>query len=269
MDAYFINLEESTGRRNLMEQELRYRFDWERVEALMPSDLKKVLRVRQGLLEKYPRELAATCSHIKAIETARRMSDGPALILEDDVLLYGLDDMLLQEYIDDLPYDWDMLHLFGLQELYHKRLNGIERRQVVPMAEYPSYIASGYVISRRGMSKIAKHVAYTPDREMKINLFYTPDSVKAERYSTYELFNHRDDFWADHFLPCRLSKSYRTSMPLISIRGEDSTIQIDDSGDFVWYHKSHQNELKKVSDDFAEFVVYPECFRTLKGKFIL
>lgn len=89
--TYFINLDEHLEKRNSTEKLL--------------SDLgfKNVTRI-SGVSNKNSR-LGCTLAHAKALDTATRMSEGPFLILEDDIALRN------NKMVFDLPEDIDAFYV--------------------------------------------------------------------------------------------------------------------------------------------------------------
>ena len=243
--VYYINMERSEARRIAMENEFqRYGIDATRVEAVDGSDresLDSQIRTPSYHRIRYPREMATTASHLRAINSAYRDGQEMALILEDDVEIGLMFKTVptLQDVISRLPDDWEILHLVGLTGLYREALakpDLFSFRPFVTMEEYPSYFAAAYIINRRGMARLSEHIRQD-------GVVHICDCFLEERRMTKPFFEEYHLFFADHFIFGRC-RSYRTTKPYANIKAEDTNIQLDNDGNFIDHHKNTHQRIR-------------------------
>ena len=168
---YYINLDRSTDRKESIEEEFRLYgiTNYERVPACDGKNLKSTKEGDFGDIKfKAPndknssvREIATTCSHIKAIKRAYDNGDELAIILEDDTkfTLMPYWDKELKELMNELPDDWEIFKLvsgkaryinffkfFNTDIRYNKEQKIVKRNK--------TFSAVCYIINKNGMSKI-------------------------------------------------------------------------------------------------------------------
>lgn len=182
---YYINLDRSTDRKESIEEEFRLYgiTNYERVPACDGKNLKSTKEGDFGDIKfKAPndkkssvREIATTCSHIKAIKRAYDNGDELAIIIEDDTkfTLMSYWDKELKELMDELPDDWEIFKLISCFEenfIYLKKFFNIDisdkfKNQKIVKRNKNNSSAVCYVINKKGMRKM-------------LNLFYQEDYIK-------------------------------------------------------------------------------------------
>ena len=153
--VYYINLDRSSARRELLESKFRdYGLSPIRVPAV---DGKKIKNIKGGSADGInfvssfsltPYEVACTLSHFRAIERARDDGHDLALVLEDDMApdLIPYWEETLHQVIAKLPEDWTVINLNPSCEL--KKLSSYSKRHC--------WSAEAYLINRKGMEHILK-----------------------------------------------------------------------------------------------------------------
>ena len=246
---YYINLDRSVDRAMAMEAQFkRLGLQAKRVNGVDGRDrasLSRHLLAPTYHRKHFPLEIATTASHLKAIQQAYNDSVSVALILEDDTRLDLLfsNPVPLTDVILSLPQDWEILHLFGDTNLYRRVLERLDKPGdvlTVPMKDYPSHFAAGYLVSRRGMEKMMTHV-YSDGR------VHVCDCMVNDIPEVTPAFPEYAKYFADHFLYCRCT-TYRTTRPYLNIVAKDSLIQLDEDGNFLPAHRFYHEAIR----DFIE-----------------
>ena len=181
---YYINLDRSLDRKESIEEEFRLYgiTNYERVPACDGKNLKSTKEGDFGDIKfKAPndkkssiREIATTCSHIKAIKKAYDNGDELAIIMEDDTkfTLMPYWDKELKELIDDLPDNWEIFRLisgFNDSLINLKKILNLDiydKNQEIKKNKY-NFSAVCYIINRKGM-------------ENMLNLLYKEDFIFLE-----------------------------------------------------------------------------------------
>lgn len=199
---YYINLDRSTDRKESIEEEFRLYgiTNFERVAACDGKNLKSTKEGDFGDIKfKAPndkkssvREIATTCSHIKAIKRAYDNGDELAIILEDDTkfTLIPYWDKELKELMNELPDDWEILRLVSFKIRYFNLFNTFDKYEHKYQNIHKRIKNSGcavcYIINRRGIKKFIDN--YIQDNSIyfskKDNVFDTDILNKFNVYDT-------------------------------------------------------------------------------------
>lgn len=171
---YYINLDRSTDRKESIEEEFRLYgiTNYERVAACDGKNMEKKKEGKFGDIKfKAPndkkssvREIATTCSHIKAIKRAYDNGDELAIILEDDTkfTLMPYWDKELKELMNELPDDWEIFRLvsglgdnwINLKKLLNLGASNKYKKQRIHTRNKNVFSAVCYLINREGMKKM-------------------------------------------------------------------------------------------------------------------
>tara|TARA_R110002126_G_scaffold189101_1_gene337395 strand:+ start:332 stop:1222 length:891 start_codon:yes stop_codon:yes gene_type:complete len=189
---YYINLDRSTDRKESIEEEFRLYgiTNYERVPACDGKNLKSTKEGDFGDIKfKAPndkkssvREIATTCSHIKAIKKAYNNGDELAIILEDDTkfTLMPYWDKELKELMDELPDDWEIFrlvsgfddNLINLKKSLNLDISNQYKKQKIYQRNKNVFSAVCYLINRKGMEKTIdlfykdNHITFKNKRNM-------------------------------------------------------------------------------------------------------
>lgn len=103
---YYINLDKRKDRQQSISHQLQtHNISAERVSGVDTVDHHRHM-INKG-------QLGCLLSHKYIIERAIAASQQKILILEDDTIFKSNFDFLFSRFVDNLPYDWDMLYLCG------------------------------------------------------------------------------------------------------------------------------------------------------------
>tara|TARA_R110000822_G_scaffold19989_2_gene64643 strand:- start:5978 stop:6862 length:885 start_codon:yes stop_codon:yes gene_type:complete len=213
---YYINLDRSIGRKESIEEEFRLYgiINYERVSACDGKNMEKKKEGKFGDTKyKAPndtkssmRELATTCSHIKAIKRAYDNGDELAIIMEDDnkFTLMSYWDKELKELINELPDDWEIFKLVsGFEEnfIYLKKFLNLDisdkfKNQKIVKRNRNNSSAVCYAINRKGMRKML-NLFYQKDY---INLIYKINMIDREIFNNFIVYETKKNlFLLDSF----------------------------------------------------------------------
>ena len=213
---YYINLDRSIGRKESIEEEFRLYgiINYERVSACDGKNMEKKKEGKFGDIKfKAPndrntsmRELATTCSHIKAIKRAYDNGDELAIIMEDDnkFTLMSYWDKELKELINELPDDWEIFKLVsGFEEnfIYLKKFLNLDisdkfKNQKIVKRNRNNSSAVCYAINRKGMRKML-NLFYQKDY---INLIYKTNMIDREIFNNFIIYETKKNlFLLDSF----------------------------------------------------------------------
>jgi glycosyl transferase family 25 len=164
---YYINLDRSIERRNLMENNLeKYGIKAKRISAIDGGNIERKYEtditpnLKEGEINgiKYVSEhsnittyeLGCTLSHLKAISQAYNDGNNLALIFEDDI---GLDliphwKKTLPEIIErDFPTDWNIVNLNPTCSIF-------KNNKILSYKDTQCWLTTAYIINRKGMESI-------------------------------------------------------------------------------------------------------------------
>lgn len=213
---YYINLDRSIERKESIEKEFRLYgiVNYERVSACDGKNMEKKKEGKFGDIKfKAPndrntsmRELATTCSHIKAIKRAYDNGDELAIIMEDDnkFTLMPYWDKGLKELINELPNDWEIFKLISCFEenfIYLKKFFDIDisdkfKNQKIVKRNKNNSSAVCYVINKKGMRKML-NLFYQKDY---INLIYRTNMIDREIFNNFIVYETKKNlFLLDSF----------------------------------------------------------------------
>lgn len=213
---YYINLDRITDRKESIEEEFRLYgiTNFERVAACDGKNLKSTKEGDFGDIKfKAPndknssvREIATTCSHIKAIKRAYDNGDELAIILEDDTkfTLMPYWDKELKELMNELPNDWEIFKLISCFEenfIYLKKFFDIDisdkfKNQKIVKRNKNNSSAVCYVINKKGMRKML-NLFYQKDY---INLIYKTNMIDREIFNNFIVYETKKNlFLLDSF----------------------------------------------------------------------
>jgi GR25 family glycosyltransferase involved in LPS biosynthesis len=165
---YYINLDRATGRRKRMEYEIR-KYSIPNVTRICAVDAKRLSPGRHGkyedityeVVDYVPRDkktrLACTLSHLLAIQTAYYNNDQFAIVCEDDVsfnLLPHWTPKSIDEVISKAPVDWTNINLCTVECALPTK------SAFLTYATQPYILAAMYLLNRKGMRNILKHMTY-------------------------------------------------------------------------------------------------------------
>jgi GR25 family glycosyltransferase involved in LPS biosynthesis len=218
--VYWINLDESVDRRNIM------------VDQLLSQG---VINKRIAAI-KHEKPLIGCClSHIKAIHTAWIEGNQLALICEDDIdfsnahTIYKRLQILLESMPTTVQNDWDVLQIQYTEPQFSKGINNYIKEYIKNngntnnlenrLVKNYLYGCVGYLINRRGMYNFLKRMTVLNTDDMyAYNVTATFDHPRA----------HSEE------LVYRYLNTYMSVFPILNYA--DSISTINSAGDYIVKH---------------------------------
>lgn len=159
---YWINLEESTDRKQFMQQQLsNHKYPNQRISAIKPSQtpvVSKQKRITKG-------EYGCLLSHCKCLQKIVTSNESYGIVMEDDIIMPFK--VNFQKIIQSAPTDWEILQLFVIQPTQlTKLLQSYQEGILWEPWSYCNFSTGIYIINKKGAQKLLQTLEYN---ESKIN----------------------------------------------------------------------------------------------------
>jgi GR25 family glycosyltransferase involved in LPS biosynthesis len=145
---YCINFLEAAERREFMSKQFKeIGLDVEFFNAINYSKIKFMYPVKKTKLRNMHKVLGCALSHYTCVKSAKLLGYKNVLILEDDTCFIK-DTLLLKEYLNNLPADWDYIKYSLCHSEYrninalYKTVNNINENYFLIKKELPAWFSS-------------------------------------------------------------------------------------------------------------------------------
>ena len=181
MQIFWINLDTSIDRKNLMEIELnKTTYKHTRFSAITPYTLPSIINDNSRKISK--KEYACLCSHIFVLKQCLEYDDEWFCIMEDDMKLNT--DVNFEQLIDIAPKDAEILQLFIINP---GKIDSVYKNKIKWIKWIPHVYSTGiYLINKKGIEKILNTVLNNNILDLKdIKTNYQVDHLIYPLCNTY------------------------------------------------------------------------------------
>lgn len=199
MKHYWINIDKSTDRRELMERQLSgKRIENTRILAETPDTIKGYTIHRNENSLETAEEISCVISHLKAIKQGYDDGEEHFCVLEDDMVITKLDFVCIFNHLqlaeEEEAAPFDVLQLFTnghpcIIQMFNDNVDGPHGFKKFIKKRDGNYPSTGYyLVSRKGAKNILDKFVKSPTEfDLSCSHWSAADNILYEPFSSYIL----------------------------------------------------------------------------------